>query len=445
MANLTKAKGLNNSWRLRFTLPERKPDEITFKASRLDAEKMKKVVEHRDEQLYTGEPDKQMEKWIRELPPYLRDKLQKHGVIDTSGKQTVGELIEAFKRVNKNVKDNTLKCRQGTYNNLIRYFGEDRPLHKITAQDADYFYEWMQEESRVIGKKTSLKPGTYQRRIKTVKAVFRLAVRYKWIDENPFEHIKGGSSTDTTRFFFVEPEIARKVYNACPNPYWRLVWAFARYGGLRMRSEFPLIRWQDIQWDNRKIVIREPKKTGRDEEFHTRIMPMFPELHAVLNEAWELSEPGDVYITDFYTRSQRTRAISWKGKKIPSKCNLVLRDGSWNPTTTLRKIIISAGIVPWEKLLQNCRSTRETELVHTFPIQDVTAWIGNSPKIAMKHYLQVTESSFQSAAEGVSALTPPPSQSEQLSETRQAPKAKAPPAESADETQHNENHYSESA
>ena len=35
-----------------------------------------------------------------------------------------------------------------------------------------------------------------------------------------------------------------------------------------------------------------------------------------------------------------------------------------------------------------------------FPIQVVTAWLGNTPTIALKHYLQVTDQHFQAALEG---------------------------------------------
>jgi hypothetical protein len=56
-------------------------------------------------------------------------------------------------------------------------------------------------------------------------------------------------------------------------------------------------------------------------------------------------------------------------------------------------------LAPWPKLFVNLRSTRETELVEQFPMHVVTAWLGNSPDIAKKHYLQVTEDHFAKAVE----------------------------------------------
>ena len=52
---------------------------------------------------------------------------------------------------------------------------------------------------------------------------------------------------------------------------------------------------------------------------------------------------------------------------------------------TLASIIKQAGLTPWPKLFQNCRSARETELPEQYPMHVVCAWIGNSPKAAERH------------------------------------------------------------
>jgi len=42
---------------------------------------------------------------------------------------------------------------------------------------------------------------------------------------------------------------------------------------------------------------------------------------------------------------------------------------------------------------------RETELMAVYPAHVVCAWLGNTPKVAMKHYLQVTEEDYRKASE----------------------------------------------
>ncbi len=53
----------------------------------------------------------------------------------------------------------------------------------------------------------------------------------------------------------------------------------------------------------------------------------------------------------------------------------------------------------WPRLFQNLRASRETELAEQFPIHVVAEWLGNSPKIALPHYTQVTEEHYRKAAQ----------------------------------------------
>ena len=65
----------------------------------------------------------------------------------------------------------------------------------------------------------------------------------------------------------------------------------------------------------------------------------------------------------------------------------------------------SAGIEPWERLFQNLRASRETELANEYPLHVVTAWMGNTEKVASKHYLQVTDAHFEQALRAKSGAT----------------------------------------
>ena len=68
------------------------------------------------------------------------------------------------------------------------------------------------------------------------------------------------------------------------------------------------------------------------------------------------------------------------------------------------KIIKRAGLVAWPRAWHNLRSSRQTELTETFPSHVVTAWLGNSERIAEKHYLQVLDSHFDRASQDGSSL-----------------------------------------
>lgn len=115
----------------------------------------------------------------------------------------------------------------------------------------------------------------------------------------------------------------------------------------------------------------------------SRLVPLFPELRPILEEAFELAEAGTEFVVTRY------------------------REATQNFGTQCARIVRRAGLNPWPKLFQNMRSTRETELAEEFPMHVVCAWIGNSQPVAAQHYLQLTDEHFRRALVGSSALQNP--------------------------------------
>ena len=125
-----------------------------------------------------------------------------------------------------------------------------------------------------------------------------------------------------------------------------------------------------MDWQRSRITVRSPK-TEHHPDGESRQIPIFPELRPYLEAAWELADAPCEYL-------------------ISSR-----RDPSVNLRTQFQRIIDKAGEKPWPKLFQNLRASRETELAERYPIHVVCAWIGNSERIAAKHYLQVRDSDFE--------------------------------------------------
>src|SRR5262249_21297141 len=74
-----------------------------------------------------------------------------------------------------------------------------------------------------------------------------------------------------------------------------------------------------------------------------------------------------------------------------------------NLRTQLCRIIRRAALSPWPRLFQNLRSSRRTELEHSWPGHVLDAWFGHSEKVAKAHYLQIREEDFQRAAQSGAA------------------------------------------
>ena len=173
---------------------------------------------------------------------------------------------------------------------------------------------------------------------------------------------------------FVDHETIQRVLDACPSAKWRAVVSLCRFGGLRCPSEILCLTWGDILWDSSRIVVTAPK-TAHHKGHEQRVILMFPELQKPLLEVAERSAEKVAPVITRY------------------------RSGNQNLRTTFNKIVKRAGIIPWPKPFQNLRSTRETELMETYPSHVVCKWIGNSEAVARKHYLQVTDAHFEKAVQ----------------------------------------------
>ena len=131
--------------------------------------------------------------------------------------------------------------------------------------------------------------------------------------------------------------------------------------------------------------VYSPKTEHHEGKAH-RDVPLFPELRAILEEAWDLAPEGAVYVigNDNYRQAADT-ATGWRN------CNL---------RTQFGRILKKAGLESWPRLFHAMRASRETELAANYPVHVVTAWLGNTPRIALKHYLMTTETDFDRAAGG---------------------------------------------
>ncbi|MBA3482093.1 MAG: tyrosine-type recombinase/integrase [Pirellulales bacterium] len=158
----------------------------------------------------------------------------------------------------------------------------------------------------------------------------------------------------------------------------------SRYGGLRCPSEVLSLRWQDIDWGASRIVVASPK-TEHHAGKASRTIPLFPELRTILDEAFDLAPEGAVYVVDERFRKSAMGPGGWMNANL---------------RTHFGRIVDRAGLKTWPRLFHNLRASRETELVESYPLQVVTDWLGNTPKMAMRHYLMTTDEHFAAAVKG---------------------------------------------
>ena len=314
-------------------------------------------------------------KWSASLPDAIHAKLSgAAGLLQPRNRAKLGPFLTEYAASRIDLKEPTRIVRGQVERNLREHFGEQRDLHSINAGDAEGFRLYL------VGQQ--LAPTTIHKRLQVAREVFKAAVRHKLIDANPFAEIRHKAVIDPSRFHFVSTADATKLLDAAPNADWRCIIALSRFGGMRCPSEVLSLTWQDINWAEDRFVVTSPK--GEKDGKGTRVVPLFPELKTVLAEALELAPKGAVYVVDPKYRLGSLKPSGWMN------CNL---------RTTFEKIVRRAGLASWPRLFHAMRASRETELTERFPIHVVTAWLGNTPKVALKHYLMTTEADFAKAVE----------------------------------------------
>jgi integrase len=338
------------------------------KMSKRQAEAIKVRVEHLvAAKISRTVPDDETSRWVAGLDDVLQGRLAAVGLIKMRSSAVLGEFLNQYVASRIDAKSSTVTSWGHTVRNLNDYFGPNKPLRDITPGDAD---EWCLD----LLDQGLAADSTVRKRCSNAKQFFKAAVRKQLIQVNPFADLKSAVLANRERDYFVTQEEAQKVLDACPDAQWRLIFALSRYGGLRCPSEQVKLTWGDINWDGKRMTVHSPK-TEHHPNGKTRVVPLFPELLPHLEAAYNEASEGTEYVITRY------------------------RDTKTNLRSMLLPIIAKAGLEPWEKLFQNLRATRETELAEIYPMHVVCAWIGNSPAVAAKHYLQVTDAHFAEAAQ----------------------------------------------
>jgi integrase len=302
--------------------------------------------------------------WLEQIGPQLHARLSRAGLTTLQQREPmpVGDYFHAYIDKRTDLKPGTKRVLRDVMATAIELLGAARDMRGVTVGDVeDYQRALLQKYAR----------ATAAMHVKKMRQLWSDAMKRRLLAENPFKAVKAGSMANKSREVYVSADTIDQVIDYCADAEWKLLFAFARYGGLRVPSEIRALRWDDIHFDTGRMVVRSPK-TEHHEGHESREIPIFPELEPLLLTMFVRDDRDPVYVMK-----------SLRGKAL---------------VTQARKLIERAGVKVWGKLWQNLRASRETDLAGKFPIHVVCAWIGNSVSVAMRHYLQVTDEHFASAA-----------------------------------------------
>ncbi|EMI17381.1 phage integrase family protein [Rhodopirellula maiorica SM1] len=371
-------------WRLQFRDVEKRNRTIWLgNVPEWNAQQVKQHVEHLLDRVKKGQPPEMVTAdWLGTLDKDFRNKLAKCGLCETVEKRvarvlTMAAWLDEYFAERTDIKPGTLKTYEKTRDNLVTHFGRRRLLRDITPTDAKKWRTWLKSHGNRRDKKqgrTSMAEDTVRRRTGMAKQFFDEAVERGIIESNPFDKLPTTTGGNSARQFFVTHQAIEKCIEQCPDVDWRTILALARYGGLRCPSELLRLRWCDVNLPEGRMVIHA-SKTEHHADGGVRVCPIFVELRPYLEAAEAAAPDGTEYVINRY------------------------RSAAQNLRTQFEKIIKRAGLVPWPRLFQNLRASRETELMGMYPSKDVASWLGNTVTVAMKHYAMETEAAFKAASD----------------------------------------------
>jgi integrase len=305
--------------------------------------------------------------WVTTLSDTMSERLAVAGLVKRQERVELGQWLDHFVEIRKDVKPATKTNWGHTVRNLKEFFGEEKDPREINLAEAEQFKQYL------IGLK--LKSATVSKRLQNAKMFFRRMTKEKIISENPFDDVKYYHANDKKKNAIIDRKLYDRIMEAMPDIQWRAIVALARIGALRCPSEVLSLRWKDIDWPDGWMNVRSPKNEhhpGRE----VRQVPLFAELRKILTEARELAPKGTKYViwkTELRSGIQGPRG--WQNGNLRGRFNHFLQ---------------SSGIPQITKPFQSMRSSRENEMVEEYPLKCVVDWVGHDIKVAAKHYLDST-------------------------------------------------------
>jgi integrase len=320
--------------------------------------------------LGSGIADVDVEKWLMQMGDDLHAKLAAVDLVKPRAATTLGGwLAKHIEEKRAELKPASIKKLEQTKAKLLAFFDSGRILRTIDANEAS---EW---RAKLMAGGSSV--AYVKSTIGNAKTMMQAAVDRGLIHKNPFGHLEAGATAANAERY-ITPEEIEKILAACPNVRYKVVFALARYAGLRCPSETHLLTWADVYFDLGYMLVRSPK-TERHAGHESRKVPIDPRLKEILLEA-----QGAALLEDA-EGEQRV-------------CTLVV---GGQARKRFARIIEKAGVEAWAKLWQACRWSCEREWALTYPQYVVSRWIGHSITVSGKHYANAVPDELFAKAAGI--------------------------------------------
>jgi len=322
-----------------------------------------------------GEASPNVVEWLTDIADDLHAKLAGHGLTDARVEAvqvpTVAAWCDSYigERTD-DLKPGSVKELRRTADLLRDYFGGDTSIGDIGETGARDWRAWLR--SRPVGKpedKRRMTEATTRKQVRNAKAMWAAAGKVGLIPGNPFS-VLSGATIAARRDRHISTDEAEAIIEAMPDGAYRLIFALARFGGLRVPSESHELTWGDIDWDRGRMRVRSVK-TERFSQHAERTVPIHPRLRVLLMDAFETASEGQEQVVRVSRNNLRRIGVA-----------------------SVRR----AAIEPIPGLYQTARQSCETDWAARFPQHAVSKWLGHSVAVSVQHYLGCPDDLYATAA-----------------------------------------------
>ena len=223
---------------------------------------------------------------------------------------------EVIKYTSNNFENSTTQIYKRVTNDFLKII-KDKPIKQITIQDIELFKN---ERIKQVAKMT------VNVDLRTLKAVFNLAIKWSWLKDNPSRHVKLLSIPQKEILSFSQEEI-KLIINNIDDVTLKNIVIFGLLTGCRL-NEICNVQLNDIDFENLTLRIRNKPnfktKTGK-----IRNIPISDELNNLLksilnteNNIINLYEPERYLFLTKRIAQHRKDCVTMSFKKVLRKLNL---------------------------------------------------------------------------------------------------------------------------
>jgi integrase len=190
---------------------------------------------------------------------------------------------EVLQYTSDNLQKSTVQIYKRVFNNMIRILN-NVSIALISNRDIENY-----KSLRI----SEVSKTTVNIDLKTMKAIFNIALRWKWIDENPLWYAKQFRIPQKEKLSFSENQLKFLIDNI-ENTKLKNIVLFASYTGCRL-NEILNVQWKDINLNDNILTIRN-KENFKTKSGKFRHIPISDNLYSLLKKIQIMSMENKVYL-----------------------------------------------------------------------------------------------------------------------------------------------------